>query len=116
MELVVADAIEKAIDEVDDDERGASGNGQSALGALLSGLMYPSQGSLTLNGNGSFTYTPDSYYVGPDDSFTYHANDGTDDSNSVTVTITVTEVAANTPPVTPPATTTPTAVQNHHFL
>jgi simple sugar transport system ATP-binding protein len=29
---------------------GVSGNGQGALGALLSGLMHPSQGSLTLNG------------------------------------------------------------------
>jgi simple sugar transport system ATP-binding protein len=29
---------------------GVSGNGQGALGSLLSGLMHPSQGSLTLNG------------------------------------------------------------------
>jgi VCBS repeat-containing protein len=46
------------------------------------------RGSLTLNANGSFTYTPGEDTVGTD-SFTYHANDGTDDSNTVTVTITV---------------------------
>ena len=46
-------------------------------------------GTLTLNTDGSFTYTPDTNFVGTD-SFTYHANDGTDDSNIVTVTITVT--------------------------
>jgi len=45
-------------------------------------------GTLTLNGDGSFTYDPDAGFTG-DDSFTYHANDGTDDSNVATVTITV---------------------------
>ena len=45
-------------------------------------------GSLTLNANGSFTYTPTTGYSGPD-SFTYHANDGTADSNVVTVSLTV---------------------------
>ena len=45
-------------------------------------------GSLTLNANGSFTYTPTTGYSGPD-SFTYHANDGAADSNVVTVSLTV---------------------------
>jgi VCBS repeat-containing protein len=49
-----------------------------------------SDGTLTLNPNGSFTYVPDSGFIGTD-SFTYHANDGTVDSNTVTVTINVTE-------------------------
>jgi VCBS repeat-containing protein len=48
----------------------------------------PSHGSVTLNSDGSFTYTPTSAYTGPD-SFTYHANDGSLDSNIVTVSITV---------------------------
>ena len=52
-------------------------------------------GTLTLNSNGSFTYTPAANYNGPD-SFTYHANDGTLDSPAVTVTITVAPV--NDPP------------------
>ncbi|NJL58673.1 MAG: tandem-95 repeat protein [Desulfobacteraceae bacterium] len=42
---------------------------------------------LNPNGYGSFTYTPDSNYFGPD-SFTYKANDGLD-SNVVTVSIQV---------------------------
>ena len=43
---------------------------------------------LTLNANGSFSYTPTGGYTGPD-AFTYHANDGTDDSNTATVSLTV---------------------------
>jgi len=48
----------------------------------------PSQGTLTLNASGSFTYTPNTDFNGTD-AFTYHANDGTNDSNVATVTITV---------------------------
>jgi LPXTG-motif cell wall-anchored protein len=51
----------------------------------------PSNGSLTLNADGSFTYTPDADYHGPD-SFTYTANDGSADSNTATVNITVASV------------------------
>ncbi len=43
-------------------------------------------GSLTLNPNGSFTYTPTPGYTGGD-FFTYHANDGTLNSGIVTVSI-----------------------------
>lgn len=50
----------------------------------------PSNGTLTLNSDGSFTYTPNSDYVGTD-SFTYHANDGVNDSNIATVNLTVNE-------------------------
>ncbi len=48
----------------------------------------PTHGVLTLNANGSFTYVPTVGYSGPD-SFTYKANDGLLNSNTVTVTITV---------------------------
>ena len=51
-------------------------------------ISDPSHGTVTLNANGSFTYTPASGYVGPD-SFTYKANDGTADSNTATVNIAV---------------------------
>jgi VCBS repeat-containing protein len=51
----------------------------------------PAHGTLTLNANGSFTYTPNSNYNGSD-SFTYKANDGTDDSMAATVSITVNAV------------------------
>ncbi|HEX8275256.1 MAG TPA: Ig-like domain-containing protein, partial [Longimicrobiaceae bacterium] len=55
---------------------------------LVSG---PAHGTLTLNANGSFTYTPAANYNGPD-SFTYKANDGTSDSNVATVTLTINAV------------------------
>ena len=51
-------------------------------------------GALTLNANGGFTYTPTSGYSGPD-SFTYHANDGTANSNIVTVSLTVNAAAGS---------------------
>lgn len=57
----------------------------------------PTHGILALNDDGSFTYTPALNYNGAD-SFTYHANDGTSDSNIATVAITVT--AVNDAPVT----------------
>ena len=56
--------------------------------ALVTG---PAQGTLTLNANGTFTYTPAANYNGSD-SFTYHANDGTVNSNIATVTITINAV------------------------
>ena len=58
--------------------------------------VVPSHGAVTLNANGSFTYTPASGYAGTD-SFTYHANDGNLDSNIVAVSLTVN--AVNTAPV-----------------
>jgi VCBS repeat-containing protein len=62
--------------------------GDSLSAVLVSG---PSHGSLTLNADGSFTYTPGANYNGSD-SFTYKADDGPADSNVATVTITVTPV------------------------
>ena len=59
------------------------------LAAVL--VSGPANGTLTLNTNGSFTYTPNADYSGTD-SFTYKANDGQDDSNVATVTITVNPV------------------------
>jgi VCBS repeat-containing protein len=61
----------------------------TALTALL--VSGPAHGTLTLNGNGSFTYTPDADYNGPD-SFTYKVNDGQSDSNVATVSLTVSAV------------------------
>ena len=48
----------------------------------------PTNGTLILNDDGSFTYNPATNFNGTD-SFTYKANDGTNDSNIATVTITV---------------------------
>ena len=51
-------------------------------------------GTLTLNADGSFEYTPDPCFAGTD-TFTYHATDGSDDSNVATVTITVADADAD---------------------
>ncbi|MFV2069292.1 MAG: Ig-like domain-containing protein, partial [Pirellulales bacterium] len=48
----------------------------------------PANGTLTLNANGSFTYTPGAQFVGSD-SFTYTASDGVATSNITTVTLLV---------------------------
>src|SRR6266536_2635402 len=63
-------------------------DGDALSAALASG---PSHGTLTLNANGSFTYTPAANFNGSD-SFTYRASDGTTASNPATVTITVSAV------------------------
>jgi len=54
-------------------------------------VSNPAHGTVTVNTNGSFTYTPVADYTGPD-SFTYKVNDGSLDSNVATVTLTVTAV------------------------
>ncbi len=48
----------------------------------------PANGAVTLNADGSFTYTPNAGFFGTD-TFTYQANDGSGDSAAATVTITV---------------------------
>jgi arylsulfatase A-like enzyme len=53
----------------------------------------PANGSLTLNTNGSFIYTPDTDFSGAD-SFTYSAHDGSVAGNVATVSITVTNLPA----------------------
>ena len=57
---------------------GVLANDSDADGNPLTAVLGsgPSHGTLTLNANGSFTYTPTADYNGPD-SFTYRASDGT---------------------------------------
>ena len=62
-----------------------------------------SRGTLALNADGSFAYTPHTGFSG-DDTFTYVANDGTQNSDTATVTITVS--TAETSQETPETTTT----------
>jgi VCBS repeat-containing protein len=69
---------------------GVLGNDTDVDDIDLSSILVqaPSHGALTLNPNGSFTYTPDANFTG-NDSFTYRANDGTDDSAVTTVSLTI---------------------------
>jgi len=77
---------------------GVLGNDTDPEGTTLTAqrVSGPSHGALTLNSNGSFTYTPTTNYTGSD-SFTYMASDGALTSNIATVGITV--VAVNQAPV-----------------
>jgi VCBS repeat-containing protein len=68
-------------------------NGDTLIVSLVTGT---SNGTLVLNADGTFTYTPNANFNGSD-SFTYKVNDGTVDGNTATVTITVNPV--NDPPV-----------------
>lgn len=75
---------------------GVLGNDSDVDGdALTAGVTNnPANGSLALNGDGSFNYTPNAGFAG-NDSFTYQASDGIGTA-SATVTI---AVLANRPPV-----------------
>jgi VCBS repeat-containing protein len=68
-------------------------NGNPLTAVLVGGAT---SGTLTLNPNGSFGFTPAPGFAGPV-TFTYQASDGTAGSNTATVTITVN--AVNDPPV-----------------
>ena len=72
---------------------GVLGNDTDIDGGTLRPVLIsgPSHGSVTLNANGSFSYTPAASFSGTD-SFTYEANDGSDDSNPATVSIAVSPV------------------------
>ncbi|HEY6743515.1 MAG TPA: tandem-95 repeat protein, partial [Lapillicoccus sp.] len=76
---------------------GVLGNDSDPDGDTLSATQVtgPAHGTLTLNPNGSFTYTPAANYNGPD-SFIYQASDGHGGLTKATVSLTVTPV--NDPP------------------
>jgi VCBS repeat-containing protein len=57
----------------------------------FSKVSDPANGTVTVNANGSFSYTPNAGFTGAD-SFSFKANDGTVDSNTATVNITVSHV------------------------
>ncbi len=64
-------------------------------GAYL--VQTTSSGTLTLDVDGSFTYTPNTSFVGSD-SFTYQVHDGSTMSNTATVTITVNDTSTGITP------------------
>ena len=73
-----------------------SANGGGTMTAVLDTTVSAGAGTLSLNLNGGFTYTPVSGFSGPA-TFTYHAANTNGSSNIATVTITV---AAAAPPPT----------------
>lgn len=77
---------------------GVLGNDSDTEGSLLTAVLVtgPAHGTLTLNADGSFPYSPETDWSGTD-SFTYKANDEQLDSNVATVAIGVN--ATNRPPV-----------------
>ena len=73
---------------------GVLGNDSDAENDVLTAVLFsgPSNGTLTFNPDGSFSYTPAANFSGTD-SFTYTANDGQADSNLATVSLTVVSAA-----------------------
>ena len=71
-------------------------NSNTLTATLVQG---PAHGTVDLNANGSFTYTPAANYFGPD-SFTYRVNDGQSTNNlSNIATVNLTIAAVNDAPV-----------------
>jgi len=68
-------------------------NDSDVDGDTLSAVVVtpPTNGTLALNSNGAFTYSPNANYHGPD-SFTYSISDGNGGSATATAAITVTSV------------------------
>ena len=90
-------ATDDAYDALPDQELsvaapGVLSNDTDGNGDPLTAVLEPggdvSNGTLTLNADGSFDYTPAAGYEGPDQ-FTYKAYDGSEYSNVATVTLTV---------------------------
>ncbi len=68
--------------------QGVLANDQDAEGDKLTAhlLTGPTNGAMTLNSDGSFTYIPNGGYSG-NDAFTYSANDGVTDSQPILATV-----------------------------
>lgn len=73
-------------------------DGNTLTAALIEG---PSSGELTLNSDGSFTYSPEDGFEG-DVSFRYQLNDGMANSNVATVTLHVADGLETSPPLSTP--------------
>lgn len=69
---------------------GVLGNDSTGQGGALTAILTtsPSNGALTLNQNGSFTYIPNAGFIG-EDNFTYTAGEGSVSSNEAIVGIKV---------------------------
>ena len=81
---------------------GVLGNDSAVYGPNLTAILAtgPTNGTLNLNSDGAFTYTPNTNYLGTD-TFIYQANDGQTNLGNALVTMTV--VANHAPGLTLPA-------------
>ncbi len=88
--LVVASADGLLLGDTDADGNAISVFDSDPLGLGIQPVTLPTNGMLTLNADGSFTYVPNLNFFGTD-TFTYHAIDslGVRSLNPATVTITV---------------------------
>src|SRR5262249_32226344 len=75
-----------------------SARAQQNLPLTFMNVTQPQHGSLQVSSDGSFVYTPDGNYNGPD-SFNFQASDGFRESNVATMSLLV--YPANDPPVNP---------------
>ena len=66
----------------------------------VTGNTAPSQGTVTVNPDGTYVYSPAAGYSGPD-SFTYTVTDAAGHTSTATVTLSVTPTAANDTAATP---------------
>ena len=66
-----------------DNDTDSEGDSLTAIG-----VTSPTNGTLTLNPNGTFSYVHDGSET-TTDTFSYKSNDGTNDGNTVTITITI---------------------------
>lgn len=73
---------------------GSDPEGKPLSYSLVTG---PSKGTLVLNANGTFTYTPNNNAVGADN-FSYRVSNGTTVSNTAIVNVTIVELAAPSVP------------------
>lgn len=89
---VVHDHTRATGDSVLDNDTGGGSGGGSLTAVLVGGVSH---GSLTLNSDGTFSYTPSSHFAGSD-SFTYKDFDGTNYGNTATVSLSVTNIAPTT--------------------
>ncbi len=99
--------VSLTIAAVNDAPVAAAGTGSGAQGAVISGqlsatdvdsasLTYslatgPQHGSVTVNANGTYQYTPTAGYTGAD-SFSFKASDGSLSSNTAAVSLTISAV------------------------
>jgi len=83
----------------------ASGDG----GNIWTKATNPAHGTVVVNADGTFTYTPSANYHGAD-SFTYTITDADGDTSTATVTLTVTIAPAPPVPPSPPVPPAPPVV------